>query len=120
MNTLCFGLEAKRVVAVVLVSLAAACTPRPHPGRVTEAPHCTGTQAVIVHNDTQRSVEVVLLNALGGTGPVVAVVEPGGASQPIAWSPSGPYPNVRLEPSGPGFDARDQRIRYEWLCRTSS
>ena len=108
------------VVCLVTCFVGLGCAVKSQAARAPDSPVCTGTQTVVVHNGTARSVEVVLGNVVGASvsgGPVVEVVEPGQQSLAISFNRAVTFVYARDESTGQIIES--PRLRFEYGCNGS-
>ena len=103
------------VVYLLVCAVGVACAARRQEVRATNAPSCTGTRTVVVHNGTQRTLEVVLSSGTS-MGQVIDVIAPGQRSTALRMRDSGTYVLVREQGTRRVMDSRDLRISYEYGC----
>lgn len=116
MRTVRLRTRTRLVVSMLACSVGVACAARKQETRATNAPACTGTRTLIVHNGTRQTLEVMLSNG-GLSGRVIDVLAPGQRSTALRMQEAGTSVLVREQGTRRVIDYRDLRVRYEYGCQ---
>ena len=110
--------RAWRAAVLAIGAGAVAACGRPQFERAPTPESCPGRRAMVVHNDTQRQIEVY--NYRGSSvGRTVALVSPGFQSDPILLTAPSATDNLRVRDYETQRQVRGS-VRYEFVCLPAS